>query len=38
MGGRVKTGIKFKNSCSDTMLNYQFSWKLKLLEMVNLII
>jgi len=32
MGGRVeKTGIELRTSCSDTMLNYQLSQKLKLL-------
>ena len=32
MGGRVKIGIEFRISCSDTMLNYQLSKKFKLLE------
>ena len=31
MGRRVKTGIKLRISCSDTMLNYRLSQKLKLL-------
>ena len=31
MGGRVKPRIEFKISCSDTMLNYGLSQKLKLL-------
>ena len=32
MRGRVKLGIEFKISCSDTMLNYWLSQKVKLLE------
>ena len=31
MGRRVKTGIKLRISCSDTMFNYRLSQKLKLL-------
>ena len=32
MGGRVEeSGIELRVSCFDTMLNYQFSQKLKLL-------
>ena len=31
MGGRVKLGIELGISCSDTMLNYRMSQKLKLL-------
>ena len=31
MGGRVKPGIELRISCSDTMLNYRLSQKLKLL-------
>ena len=31
MGGGVKPGIKLKISCSDTILNYRLSQKLKLL-------
>ena len=31
MGGRVKPGIELKISCSNTMLNYRLSQKLKLL-------
>jgi len=32
MGGRVKPKIKLRISYSNTMLNYQFSQKFKLLE------
>ena len=32
MGDRVKTGIKLKISYSNTMLNYQFFQKFKLLR------
>ena len=32
MGGKVKQGIKLKNSIFDTILNYQFSQKFKQLE------
>ena len=32
MGGKVKPGIEFGISYSDTMLNYPLSQKLKLLE------
>ena len=31
MGGGMETGIELSISCSDTMINYQFSQKLKLL-------
>ena len=31
MGGRVKPGIELRISCSDIMLNYRLSQKLKLL-------
>ena len=31
MGGRVKLGIELRIPCSDTMLNYWLSQKLKLL-------
>ena len=31
MGGRVKTGIKLRIFCSDTILNYRLSHKFKLL-------
>ena len=31
MGGRVKLEIELRISCSDTMLNYRLSQKLKLL-------
>lgn len=32
MGGRVNTRIEFRVSCSDTMINYRLSQKLKLLR------
>ena len=32
MGGRVKLGIELRISYSDTILNYRFSQKFKLLE------
>ena len=31
-GERVELGIELKSFCFDTMINYQFSQKLKLLE------
>ena len=35
MGGRIKLGIERRISCSDTMLNYRLSQKLKLKLLEN---
>lgn len=35
MGGKAETMFELMNTCSNTMVNYQYNQKLKLLQMVE---